>query len=158
MCDTCPKAYHLVCLEPELESAPEGKWSCPTCVAEGVTKEEERVEYCKVCKVSFSLKKFVFWISIKYFEEMVSIYLLRFLSSISRMVKISRAERGTCDRESWFSCFFCSIRLCLLPPRLIYLENTLIHSMYKRKSIHLMLLEFIFRKSWSPLRWLGQLP
>ena len=32
LCDTCPRAYHLVCLEPELEQAPEGKWSCPHCV------------------------------------------------------------------------------------------------------------------------------
>ncbi|CAB1345255.1 unnamed protein product [Coregonus sp. 'balchen'] len=31
LCDTCPRAYHLVCLEPELEKAPEGKWSCPHC-------------------------------------------------------------------------------------------------------------------------------
>lgn len=33
LCDTCPRAYHLVCLEPELERAPEGKWSCPHCVS-----------------------------------------------------------------------------------------------------------------------------
>lgn len=33
LCDTCPRAYHLVCLEPELEKAPEGKWSCPHCVS-----------------------------------------------------------------------------------------------------------------------------
>uniref|UniRef100_A0A665WJ77 Chromodomain helicase DNA binding protein 3 n=1 Tax=Echeneis naucrates TaxID=173247 RepID=A0A665WJ77_ECHNA len=32
LCDTCPRAYHLVCLEPELDKAPEGKWSCPHCV------------------------------------------------------------------------------------------------------------------------------
>ncbi|KAK8383271.1 hypothetical protein O3P69_011625 [Scylla paramamosain] len=50
LCDTCPKAYHLVCLEPELEEAPEGKWSCPTCEAEGVKEEDEHLEYCKVCK------------------------------------------------------------------------------------------------------------
>lgn len=24
LCDTCPRAYHLVCLEPELEETPEG--------------------------------------------------------------------------------------------------------------------------------------
>ena len=35
LCDTCPRAYHLVCLEPELEEAPEGRWSCPHCVGEG---------------------------------------------------------------------------------------------------------------------------
>lgn len=34
LCDTCPRAYHLVCLDPELEEAPEGKWSCPHCVSE----------------------------------------------------------------------------------------------------------------------------
>ncbi|KAK7073859.1 choline dehydrogenase 5, partial [Halocaridina rubra] len=50
LCDTCPKAYHLVCLEPELEEAPEGKWSCPNCEAEGVKDEDEHMEYCKVCK------------------------------------------------------------------------------------------------------------
>lgn len=36
LCDTCPRAYHLVCLDPELEKAPEGKWSCPHCVSEEV--------------------------------------------------------------------------------------------------------------------------
>jgi chromodomain-helicase-DNA-binding protein 4 len=35
LCDTCPRAYHLVCLEPELEEAPEGRWSCPHCEGEG---------------------------------------------------------------------------------------------------------------------------
>ncbi|KAF7256300.1 hypothetical protein EG68_06473 [Paragonimus skrjabini miyazakii] len=37
LCDTCPRAYHLVCLDPELEEAPEGNWSCPHCEKEGVT-------------------------------------------------------------------------------------------------------------------------
>lgn len=36
LCDTCPRAYHLVCLDPELEEAPEGTWSCPHCEKEGV--------------------------------------------------------------------------------------------------------------------------
>ena len=35
LCDTCPRAYHLVCLDPELDEAPEGKWSCPTCEKNG---------------------------------------------------------------------------------------------------------------------------
>lgn len=61
LCDTCPRAYHLVCLEPELEETPEGKWSCPHCEKENVQaelepQEEEQVpndyhnEFCKVCK------------------------------------------------------------------------------------------------------------
>ncbi|XP_070207054.1 chromodomain-helicase-DNA-binding protein 4-like isoform X3 [Littorina saxatilis] len=52
LCDTCPKAYHLVCLEPELEEAPEGKWSCPHCEGEGIQEQEEddHMEFCRVCK------------------------------------------------------------------------------------------------------------
>uniref|UniRef100_A0A8C3CK58 Chromodomain helicase DNA binding protein 5 n=1 Tax=Cairina moschata TaxID=8855 RepID=A0A8C3CK58_CAIMO len=66
LCDTCPRAYHLVCLDPELEKAPEGKWSCPHCEKEGIqweTKEDEdeeeeggeeeeddHMEFCRVCK------------------------------------------------------------------------------------------------------------
>lgn len=53
LCDTCPKAYHLVCLEPELDEAPEGKWSCPTCEADGPVEQEdddEHQEFCRVCK------------------------------------------------------------------------------------------------------------
>uniref|UniRef100_A0A674DLG3 Chromodomain helicase DNA binding protein 3 n=1 Tax=Salmo trutta TaxID=8032 RepID=A0A674DLG3_SALTR len=70
LCDTCPRAYHLVCLEPELEKAPEGKWSCPHCEKEGiqweakdedfeefeeeiedmVEEEDDHIEFCRVCK------------------------------------------------------------------------------------------------------------
>ncbi|XP_066991467.2 chromodomain-helicase-DNA-binding protein Mi-2 homolog isoform X1 [Anabrus simplex] len=55
LCDTCPRAYHLVCLEPELEEPPEGKWSCPHCEAEGVPDQDEddddeHMEYCRVCE------------------------------------------------------------------------------------------------------------
>ncbi|XP_072175310.1 chromodomain-helicase-DNA-binding protein 4-like isoform X2 [Diadema setosum] len=51
LCDTCPKAYHLVCLDPELETAPEGKWSCPHCEGEGPPEQEpdEHMEFCRVC-------------------------------------------------------------------------------------------------------------
>lgn len=55
LCDTCPRAYHLVCLEPELEEAPEGKWSCPHCENEGTgagadQDDDEHQEFCRVCK------------------------------------------------------------------------------------------------------------
>ncbi|RWS31027.1 chromodomain-helicase-DNA-binding protein Mi-2-like isoform X5 [Leptotrombidium deliense] len=60
LCDTCPRAYHLVCLEPELEEAPEGKWSCPHCEGEGIQDQEEEaappgkddhhMEFCRVCR------------------------------------------------------------------------------------------------------------
>ena len=65
LCDTCPRAYHLVCLEPELESAPEGKWSCPSCEDDGMKEEEEEKhnEFCKICKVRHWLigKIFIEW-------------------------------------------------------------------------------------------------
>ena len=46
LCDTCPKAFHLVCLEPELEEAPEGEWFCPHCEKDGVaaTKKAQNAE------------------------------------------------------------------------------------------------------------------
>ncbi|XP_025906905.1 chromodomain-helicase-DNA-binding protein 5 isoform X3 [Nothoprocta perdicaria] len=68
LCDTCPRAYHLVCLDPELEKAPEGKWSCPHCDKEGIQwepkeedeeeedeegaeeEEDDHMEFCRVCK------------------------------------------------------------------------------------------------------------
>lgn len=52
LCDTCPRAYHLVCLDPELEEAPEGKWSCPHCEGEGITAKEDdnHQEFCRTCK------------------------------------------------------------------------------------------------------------
>lgn len=49
LCDTCPRAYHLVCLDPELEETPEGKWSCPHCEGEGVQEQDddEHMEFCR---------------------------------------------------------------------------------------------------------------
>merc|ERR1719346_427056 len=55
LCDTCPRAYHLVCLEPELSEAPEGKWSCPICERDGPTiveeeEDDEHMDVCRTCK------------------------------------------------------------------------------------------------------------
>ncbi|XP_037973931.2 chromodomain-helicase-DNA-binding protein Mi-2 homolog isoform X1 [Plutella xylostella] len=53
LCDTCPRAYHLVCLEPELEETPEGRWSCPHCEAEpgqDQDDDDEHQEFCRNCK------------------------------------------------------------------------------------------------------------
>ena len=33
LCDGCPRAFHLVCLEPPLDKPPEGWWPCPVCVS-----------------------------------------------------------------------------------------------------------------------------
>lgn len=59
LCDTCPRAYHLCCLDPELDETPEGKWSCPRCVRDGppetdspVSEEnvKEKEILCAKCK------------------------------------------------------------------------------------------------------------
>lgn len=55
LCDTCPKAYHMVCLEPEMTSPPEGEWSCATCVKKKLIEEEKNRKYCKTCKESGDL-------------------------------------------------------------------------------------------------------
>lgn len=60
LCDTCPRAYHLVCLDPELEETPEGKWSCPHCEGEGIQEQEddEHMEFCRlVAKLNIMLAK-----------------------------------------------------------------------------------------------------
>ncbi|KAL3523073.1 hypothetical protein ACH5RR_015907, partial [Cinchona calisaya] len=30
-CDSCPRTYHLRCLDPPLKNVPTGKWECPNC-------------------------------------------------------------------------------------------------------------------------------
>ncbi|XP_055019659.1 chromodomain-helicase-DNA-binding protein 4 isoform X4 [Boleophthalmus pectinirostris] len=75
LCDTCPRAYHMVCLDPDMEKAPEGKWSCPHCEKEGIQwearddlseaegeddddrqedgaeeEDDHHIEYCRMCK------------------------------------------------------------------------------------------------------------
>ncbi|XP_063041546.1 chromodomain-helicase-DNA-binding protein 4a isoform X2 [Engraulis encrasicolus] len=69
LCDTCPRAYHMVCLDPDMEKAPEGTWSCPHCEKEGIQweareegsdgeeeaevaaeEDDHHMEYCRVCK------------------------------------------------------------------------------------------------------------
>ena len=63
LCDTCPRAYHLVCLDPDLDEPPEGKWSCPNCQNRGEDVENQdqdkaaeeatndhHMEYCRVCR------------------------------------------------------------------------------------------------------------
>ncbi|KAI5711284.1 hypothetical protein M8J75_015718 [Diaphorina citri] len=58
LCDTCPRAYHLCCLDPELDETPEGKWSCPRCVSDGppetasppAEEVKEKEVLCAKCK------------------------------------------------------------------------------------------------------------
>ncbi|XP_027201651.2 chromodomain-helicase-DNA-binding protein 4-like isoform X2 [Dermatophagoides pteronyssinus] len=65
LCDTCPRAYHLVCMDEDMKNIPEGQWSCPYCREHGVdasnaeletstTEKSEKVEkiVCKSCRQS----------------------------------------------------------------------------------------------------------
>lgn len=36
-CDSCPRTYHLECLNPPLKRAPPGNWQCPTCSTKQVS-------------------------------------------------------------------------------------------------------------------------
>ena len=36
LCDTCPRVFHLSCVDPPLSEVPEGDWSCDFCVSRGV--------------------------------------------------------------------------------------------------------------------------
>nr|CAD2191886.1 unnamed protein product [Meloidogyne enterolobii] len=57
LCDTCPRAYHLVCYDQDLEEPPEGFWSCPHCEQNGPPSRDEaaadatpgNMDTCKVC-------------------------------------------------------------------------------------------------------------
>ncbi|CAK5074533.1 unnamed protein product [Meloidogyne enterolobii] len=61
LCDTCPRAYHLVCYDQDLEEPPEGFWSCPHCEQNGPPSRDEaaadatpgNMDTCRVCSVSF---------------------------------------------------------------------------------------------------------
>ncbi|KAG8184140.1 hypothetical protein JTE90_010186 [Oedothorax gibbosus] len=65
LCDTCPRAYHLVCLDPDLEEPPEGKWSCPHCEGavskEVVVKEKVKDEKVKADPVKGRVAKILTW-------------------------------------------------------------------------------------------------
>ncbi|KAI6228682.1 hypothetical protein M3Y99_01199800 [Aphelenchoides fujianensis] len=55
LCDTCPRAYHLICYDAEATEVPEGDWSCPHCEANGVAQKEPEeqkrgnMEFCRTC-------------------------------------------------------------------------------------------------------------
>ncbi|CAL2045343.1 unnamed protein product [Caenorhabditis brenneri] len=60
LCDTCPRAYHTVCIDANMEEAPEGDWSCPHCMEHGpeIVKEEpakQNDDFCKICKETENL-------------------------------------------------------------------------------------------------------
>ncbi|KAM6425541.1 PHD finger protein 21B isoform 2-T2 [Rhynochetos jubatus] len=43
-CGTCPRAYHLNCLDPPLKTAPKGVWVCPKC-QQKVLKKDDNVPW-----------------------------------------------------------------------------------------------------------------
>ncbi|XP_054157969.1 chromodomain-helicase-DNA-binding protein 4-like [Oppia nitens] len=59
LCDTCPRAYHLVCMDPDMKAVPTGVWSCPHCEEYGFEtndspppEPQEKAEkiLCKGCR------------------------------------------------------------------------------------------------------------
>ncbi|XP_078180627.1 protein CHROMATIN REMODELING 4-like [Carex rostrata] len=52
-CDSCPRTYHLDCLNPPLENAPEGKWHCPRCT------EDKGFVYSRRARTKRVMKKTV---------------------------------------------------------------------------------------------------
>ncbi|KAI6214790.1 hypothetical protein M3Y94_00309900 [Aphelenchoides besseyi] len=58
LCDGCPKAYHLVCIDPDMDEIPEGLWLCKSCIENGVevaeTNEQtgtpKNMDSCLICK------------------------------------------------------------------------------------------------------------
>ncbi|KAL2494135.1 Protein CHROMATIN REMODELING 4 [Forsythia ovata] len=38
-CESCPRTYHLQCLDPPLKRIPSGKWECPTCCQKSASVE-----------------------------------------------------------------------------------------------------------------------
>lgn len=44
-CDDCDRGYHMYCLNPPLETPPEGSWSCSPCIKEyHSTEEKEKIQ------------------------------------------------------------------------------------------------------------------
>ncbi|XP_029455923.1 PHD finger protein 21B [Rhinatrema bivittatum] len=52
-CGTCPRAYHLNCLEPPLKSAPKGAWVCPKC-QQKVLKKDDNVPWTGTLDIAHS--------------------------------------------------------------------------------------------------------
>uniref|UniRef100_A0A8C6YER2 Chromodomain helicase DNA binding protein 3 n=1 Tax=Naja naja TaxID=35670 RepID=A0A8C6YER2_NAJNA len=61
LCDSCPRAYHLVCLDPELDKAPQGKWSCPHCEKEGIPNGEWLCPRCTCPMLKGRVQKILHW-------------------------------------------------------------------------------------------------
>jgi hypothetical protein len=40
LCDYCNSGFHTYCLQPPLDSIPEGYWLCPSCIANGTTEQD----------------------------------------------------------------------------------------------------------------------
>ena len=53
LCDGgCDRGFHLYCLEPPLDSVPEGKWLCPSCTEQWYTSEAGSREVARALHAS----------------------------------------------------------------------------------------------------------
>eukprot|EP00944_MAST-04C_sp_MAST-4C-sp1_P007660 g7660.t1 len=46
VCDTCPHAFHLNCLNPPLDCVPEGDWLCADCASRKKCKKDKEKQVC----------------------------------------------------------------------------------------------------------------
>lgn len=42
LCDLCPRAYHLDCLQPPITKIPRGKWYCLNCISKKPQKKVKK--------------------------------------------------------------------------------------------------------------------
>ena len=76
LCDTCPKAYHLVCLDPELEQAPEGDWSCPECTKNGISIRTQDKQPLLPLLGKRKKKMIIIWNIVEYVAMVVNYYVV----------------------------------------------------------------------------------
>lgn len=57
-CDGCPNSYHLACLSPPLERAPESDWFCTECVGFGPNNALFCIYYSQTMLMSRSASRF----------------------------------------------------------------------------------------------------
>lgn len=60
-CDSCPRTYHLECLDPPLKRIPNGKWECATCLqkidsADSISHQDLMLKRARTMTISEKLK------------------------------------------------------------------------------------------------------
>ena len=89
LCDTCPNAFHLACLEPPLEAPPDWDWICPVCEL----KEDVGVDYSKWLTVEFDKDSNDVNIEFNHQNVGAQVVKLKFLFSVGALLFNIEGER-----------------------------------------------------------------